>query len=114
VKPPVGPAPPPTTGTVDCSASAVWTTTSFAGLIPPVERAAASDNPPSALTALLQTHSSGEVSCVVGYVHDESVAQSAAAPDDPLPGRRVAATQSWLDQQTAKGLIVTHYRGEAH
>jgi hypothetical protein len=100
------PPPPAVTGEVDCAGAAVWTTTTFASLIPPVQRAVAQSDPQGALNQLLQTHSNGEVACVVGYVHDQSVQQAASAPSDPLPGQRVAATQTWLDQQSQHGLTL--------
>ena len=76
-------------------------------------RAVANDNPENALTGLLRTHAAQEVTCVAGYVHDESVRQQGAATDKGLAGKRVAATQAWLDEQSARGLIVTNYTGDA-
>jgi len=110
----IGPAPPFVSGTYDCSAPSTWTTSSFAGLVPAVQRAVANDNPENALTGLLRTHAAQEVTCVAGYVHDESVRQQAAAADKDLASKRVAATQAWLDQQSARGLVVTNYTGDAH
>jgi hypothetical protein len=105
---PTNTSPPPAsiTGSVDCAAADVWTTTTFATLVPPVQRAVAQSDPQGALNQLLQTHSNGEVACVVGYIHDQSVQQAAAAPSDPLPGQRVTATQTWLDQQAQHGLTL--------
>ena len=100
------PPPPALTGAVDCAATDVWTTTTFAALIPSVQRAVAQGDPQGALNQLLQTHSNGEVACVVGYVHEQSVQQATAAPSNPLPGQRAVATQSWLDQQSQHGLTL--------
>ena len=112
--PPIGLAPPFVSGTYDCGAPSTWTTSTFAGLVPAVQRAVANDNPENALTGLLRTHAAQEVTCVAGYVHDESVRQQGAATDKGLAGKRVAATQAWLDEQSARGLIVTNYTGDAH
>jgi hypothetical protein len=111
--PPIGPAPSFVSGTYDCSASSTWTTSTFAGLVPAVQRAVANDNPENALTGLLRTHAAQEVTCVAGYVHDESLRQQAAATDKDLASKRVAATQAWLDHQSARGLVVTNYTGDA-
>jgi hypothetical protein len=100
------PPPPAMTGTVDCSSSTTWSTTSFAALVPSVQRAVAQSDAQGALDQLLLTHTNGEVACVAGYVHDQSVQQATAAPSDPLPGKRVTATQAWLAQQAQKGLTV--------
>jgi hypothetical protein len=110
----LGPAPPFVPGTYDCAAAATWKTTTFAGLVPAVQRALANDNPQSALGGLLRTHSAEEVTCVAGYVHDESVKQQASATDPELAATRVGATTAWIDSQSSKGLIVTNYGGEAH
>ncbi len=67
----------------------------------------------NALTGLLRTHAAQEVTCVTGYVHDESVKQQASATDKDLATKRVAATEAWLNQQSARGLIVTNYTGDA-
>lgn len=111
--PPVGPGPPFVSGTYDCGAASTWKTSSFAGLVPAVQRAVANDNPGNALTGLLRAHAAEEVTCVTGYVHDESVKQQATATDKDLASKRVAATQAWLDQQSSRGLIVTNYAGDA-
>jgi hypothetical protein len=110
--PNIGPAPPFVSGTYDCGAPSTWTTSTFAGLVPAVQRAVANDNPENALTGLLRTHAAQEVTCVAGYVHDESLRQQAAATDKDLASKRVAATQAWLDHQSARGLIVTNYTGD--
>jgi len=112
--PSIGPAPPFVSGTYDCGASSTWTTSSFAGLVPAVQRAVANDNPENALTGLLRTHAPQEITCVAGYVHDESVKQQATATDKDLAAKRVAATLAWINQQSARGLIVTNYTGDAH
>jgi hypothetical protein len=114
VDPNIGPAPAFVSGTYDCSAASTWTTSTFAGLVPSVQRAVANDNPENALTGLLRTHAAQEVTCVAGYVHDESMRQQATATDKDLAGKRVAATQAWLDHQSARGLIVTNYTGDTH
>jgi hypothetical protein len=114
---PESPAHPPLpfiAGTYDCTAVAIWRTTTFAGLVPAVERAVATDNPDGALVGLLGTHHAEEVTCVAGYVHDQSLEQQAAATDKALPAKRVAATAAWMQQQASKGMIVTNYGGEAH
>src|SRR4051794_17810257 len=67
------PPPPAMTGAVDCASTTTWTTTSFAALVPTVQRAVAQGNPQGALDQLLATHTNGEVACVAGYVHDQSV-----------------------------------------
>ena len=54
------------------------------------------------------------MTCVAGYVHDESIKQQATATDKDLAAGRVAATTTWIDQQSARGLVVTNYAGEAH
>jgi hypothetical protein len=115
--PPEKPSGPPlafTAGSYDCAAPTTWRTTRFAELVPAVQRALANDNAQDALTVLLSRHYDEEVSCVAGYIHDESVKQAAAATDKDLATRRVAATTAWLDQQSARGLTVTNYGGEAH
>lgn len=112
--PNLGPAPPFLAGTYDCAAAATWKTTKFAGLVPAVQRALANDNPQTALGGLLRTHYDEEVTCVAGYVHDESVKQAASATDPDLAAKRVSATTVWIDQQTSRGLIVTNYGGEVH
>jgi hypothetical protein len=100
------------TGTVDCASPSVWQTTTFAGLVPGVQSAVADSNPQQALGGLLQSHSASEVTCVVGFVHGQSAAQAAAAPGDPLPAQRVAATEAWLQQESSKGLtVVNDYKG---
>ena len=109
----IGPAPPFVTGTYDCGAASTWKTSTFAGLVPAVQRAVANDNPDNALTGLLRTHAAEEVTCVAGYVHDESVKQQATATDKDLAGKRVAATQAWISEQSARGLTVTNYTGDA-
>ncbi len=76
--PNIGPAPPFVSGTYDCGAASTWTTSTFAGLVPAVQRAVANDNPENALTGLLRAHAAQEVTCVAGYVHDESVKQQAS------------------------------------
>jgi hypothetical protein len=111
--PNIGPAPAFVGGTYDCGAASTWTTSTFAGLVPAVQRAVANDNPDSALTGLLRTHAAQEVTCVTGYVHDESVKQQATATDKDLATKRVAATDAWLKEQSARGLIVTNYTGDA-
>jgi len=111
---PTGPALPFNAGTYDCAAPATWRTTTFASLVPAVQRALANESAPDALTVLLSSHYDEEVTCVAAYIHDESAKQQAAATDKDLPARRVAATTAWLDQQTARGLTVTNYGGEAH
>src|SRR6476620_7795941 len=78
------PPPPAVTGTVDCSSTTVWTTTSFAALVPPVQRAVAQSDAQGAMNQLLATHTNGEVACVANYIHDQSVTQAAAAPSDAL------------------------------
>jgi hypothetical protein len=113
-QPPSGPAPAFVAGTYDCAAPATWKTTSFAGLVPAVERALANDNAGGALGGLLQSHYAEEVTCVAGYVHDQSVDQQATATDKDLPAKRVAATTTFIAAQSSKGLIVTNYGGEAH
>src|SRR6185369_120852 len=100
------PPPPPVTGAIDCASATTWTTTSFAALVPSVQRAVAQSNPQGALDQLMATHTNGEIACVASYVHDQSVQQDAAAPSDPLPGQRVTATQVWLAQQAQKGLTI--------
>ena len=109
-----GGAPPFVAGTYDCAAPATWKTTSFAGLVPAVERALANDNAGGALDGLLQSHYAQEVTCVAGFVHDQSVDQQVTATDKDLPARRVAATTTFIAAQSSKGLIVTNYGGEAH
>ena len=109
----IGPAPAFVSGTYDCAAASTWKTSSFAGLVPAVQRAVANDNPENALTGLLRSHAAEEVTCVAGYVHDESVKQQATATDKDLVNKRVAATAAWLDQQSSRGLVVTNYSGEA-
>lgn len=111
---PTQPPPPFVAGSYDCAAATTWKTTSFAGLVPSVERAAVTDNPDGALTGLLGTHYAEEVTCVAGYVHDQSVEQQASATDKSLPARRVAATAAFIQRQSSRGLIVTNYGGEAH
>lgn len=111
---PTGPPLPFTAGSYDCAAPATWKTTTFAGLVPAVQRALANDDSQSALTVLLSSHYAEEVTCVAGYVHDDSVKQQETATDKDLAARRVAATTGWIDQQTARGLTVTNYSGEAH
>ncbi len=113
VDPNIAPAPAFVSGTYDCAAPSTWKTSSFAGLVPAVQRAVANDNPDSALTGLLRSHAAEEVTCVAGYVHDESVKQQASATDRQLAAKRVAATAAWLDEQSARGLIVRNYSGEA-
>jgi hypothetical protein len=110
---PSGPPLPFTAGSYDCAAPATWKTTTFAGLVPAVQRALANDDSQSALTVLLSSHYAEEVTCVAGYVHDDSVRQQETATDRDLAARRVAATTSWIGQQTARGLTVTNYSGEA-
>ena len=100
------PPPPPMTGAVDCTSSTVWTTITFAALVPSVQRALAQSDAQGGLNGLLATHTNGEVACVASYVHDQSVTQAAAAPSDPFPGQRVAATETWLAQQAQKGLTI--------
>ena len=112
--PSIGPAPPFVTGTYDCGAASTWKTSTFAGLVPAVQRAVANDNPENALIGLLRTHAPQEITCVAGYVHDESVKQQATATDKDLAAKRVAATLAWINQQSARGLIVTNYTGDAH
>jgi hypothetical protein len=111
--PNLGPPPPFVAGTYDCAAPATWKTTTFAGLVPAVQRALASDNPHSALTGLLRGRADEEVTCVAGYIHDESVKQQATATEPELAAKRVAATTAWIESQSAKGLIVMNYGGEA-
>jgi hypothetical protein len=111
---PTGRALPLVAGTYDCAAAATWKTASFAGLVPGVQRALANDNAQSALEILTHSHYPQEVTCVAGYVHDESVKQQATATDKDLAAVRVAATTVWIDQQSARGLVVTNYAGEAH
>lgn len=112
--PSIGPAPAFVSGTYDCGAAATWTTSTFAGLVPAVERAVANDNPQNALTGLLRTYAAQEITCVAGYVHDESVKQQASATDKDLASKRAAATEAWINQQSVRGLIVTNYTGDAH
>ncbi len=115
--PPEKPPGPPlalTPGNYDCAAPATWKTTSFAALVPAVQRALANDDAQGALTVLLSSHYDQEVTCVAAYIHDESVKQAATATDKDLPQRRVAATTAWIDQQSAHQLTVTNYGGEAH
>jgi hypothetical protein len=111
---PTGPPLPFTAGSYDCATPAVWRTTSFAGLVPAVQRALANDDSQSALTVLTSSHYAEEVTCVAGYIHDESVQQQATATDKELAARRVAATTTWVERQAARGLTVTNYSGEAH
>ena len=111
---PTGPPLPFTAGAYDCAAPATWKTGSFAALVPAVQRALANDDSQGALTVLLSSHYAEEVTCVAGYVHDESVQQQATATDKDLAARRVAATSAWIDQQKARGLTVNNYAGEAH
>jgi hypothetical protein len=115
--PPEKPTGPPllfTAGNYDCAAPATWKTTSFAGLVPAVQRALVNDDSQSALTVLTSSHYAEEVTCVAGYVHEESVQQQATATDKALAARRVAATTTWIGRQSARGLTVTNYSGEAH
>jgi len=111
---PTGPPLPFTAGTFDCAATDTWKTTTFAGLVPAVQRALANDKAQDALTVLLSSHYDQEVTCVAGYIHDESVKQQATATDKDLAARRVALTTAWIDQQSARGLTVTNFGGEAH
>jgi hypothetical protein len=111
---PTGPPLPFTAGAYDCAAPATWRTTTFAGLVPSVQRALANKDGTDALTVLLSSHYDQEVTCVAGYVHDESVKQQATATDKASAAQRVATTTAWIDQQTARGLTVTNYAGEAH
>jgi hypothetical protein len=113
------PAPPPApigpqTGTFDCATPAVWTTTTFAALVPDVETALAQPSPQTALSRLLQKHAPAEVTCVVGYVHDQSVAQKNDAPSNALAAQRADAAAAWLQDESTKGLTVVNYSGEAH
>ena len=100
------PPPPSMTGAVDCASSAVWTTTTFAARVPSVQRALAQSDAQRGLNSLLATHTNGEVACVASYVHDQSATQAAAAPSDPFPGQRVAATETWLARQAHAGLTI--------
>jgi hypothetical protein len=111
---PAGPPLPLTPGSYDCAAPATWKTTSFAALVPSVQRALANDDAQGALTVLLSSHYDEEVTCVAAYIHDESVKQAATATDKDLAQRRVAATTAWIDQQSAHQLTVTNFGGEAH
>jgi hypothetical protein len=110
---PTGPPLPFVAGAYNCAASGTWRTTSFAGLVPAVQRAVANENAQEALSVLLSRHYDEEVTCVAGYIHDESVKQQMKATDKGLPAQRVAATTAWIDQQSARGLTVANYGGEA-
>src|SRR5207244_51071 len=109
---PAGPPLPFTAGIYDCGAPGTWTTTSFAALVPSVQRALAADQAQAALTGLLSSHSHQEITCVAAYIHDESVTQQATATDPELAGRRVTTTAAWLQQESARGLTVANYGGE--
>jgi len=111
---PVGPPLPFTAGAYDCAAPATWKTTTFAGLVPAVQRALVNEDSQSALTVLTSRHYAQEITCVAGYIHDESVQQQATATDKDLAARRVTASAAWIQQQSTRGLTVSNYGGEAH
>jgi hypothetical protein len=111
---PAGPPLPFTAGAYDCAAPATWKTTTFAGLVPAVQRALVNEDSQGALTVLTSSHYAEEITCVAGYIHDESVQQQATATDKALAAHRVTASAAWIQQQSARGLAVSNYGGEAH
>jgi hypothetical protein len=100
-------------GTYDCGAPTTWKTTTFAGLVPSVQRALATDKAQDALNGLLSSHSDQEVTCVAAYIHDESANQQATATEPGLAAQRVTTTAAWIQQEAARGLMVGNYGGEA-